>query len=376
MSQQNRHTIIEKGNGFYIKVPWSRSGGCGLFGIIAFFICVALILAYKMHHPGFPIILYIFPVFIACFGFPFLPIALRYLFNNSHINIENNLLQVFTSPMPGNSPAVYVPVDRIGQFYTSEEPKKTEDQIQTFYNLNVRLIDGTNYIILENSLLNKDELIELEEHLEKFLGIQSVPVKGEVDSVRFIQSEEKIKRKKRITYGYHPAFANKHVDDEVLFDGIIWSIVFTNQYDWFNTHIDKQFYLLNPASKNICLYIKQNKGLHEIYVETKLDSYKSNSIVFDYHEPQSMIDFDHVSYQLVEAIKGNSFINNEEEPVQIQQWFYKSVDEKRSLRINRLSKELQFFQGDLYSERSDEEQLDLNISLEKLSNQTDENDLV
>lgn len=381
MSQNNRQTIVENENGLYIS--WSKEASCGSiaawgfniswFGIIFFFF-------FLVDRKEAPVQLFFLLVFLT-FGFQFLLNSLRGAFNTSHINIENKLLKVFSSPIPGKSIKLEVAIDRIEQFFVSEASREIDRKAFNFCVLNVKLNDGTNHIVINNPSIKKIELLELEDRLEKYLGIKDSPVKGEVDSVRFVQEEDKIKRHKQTTTDYHSAFANKNVGEDVLFEGVYQRIIYTNQYDWYNTHIDNQLQLLSPDSENTLLYIKQNKGLYELYLESKLELYRSNLIAFNDLEPQQIFEWEDVNYKLMDATEGHSYINNEEDHIQIQQWFYRSIDGKQTLRINRINNELQFHQGELYVKhygiiKEEEGYLDLNISLKKRLNQTDESDIV
>ncbi len=327
-----------------------------------------------------PWIVYVFPLIHVAVGIGLTYYTLCLIFNKTHIDVDDKHLWVHHSPIPWWKGNVDLPVNDIDQIYVKEEKKQGEDGASYTYILLAKLKDGSTEKLLDIGMTDSEKVLQLEELIENYLGIEDYPVRGEYGRHRTAPTTQaKRRRQKRRINAPSTSLMNKHTGDEAALDGTYYRILHDSQYDWKNGNSDKLLQLSDDANNSLLIYIRQNKGVYGSYLEEKLSLYLSNEIAFDQTKPANQFSFQDIQYQLHDFSEGETFLSDQQAPIATKQWLYQSVSGQQNIRIVSNDNMLTYYKGE--SQKMDDqfdldETLDLNRPEKRIINNWDEEDLV
>jgi len=99
------------------------------------------------------------------------------LVNHTDIEVDVQAVQIAHKPIP--FPGRYIDCANIDQLYTKRNVHRGENSTTYTYSLHVVTADGKNQKLIGN-LQNSDQALFIEQEIERFLGIENRPVRGEM----------------------------------------------------------------------------------------------------------------------------------------------------------------------------------------------------
>jgi len=220
----------------------------------------------------------------------------------------------------------------------------------------------------------------LEQLIENYLGIKDSPVRGEYGVSKDVPTGQPQRRQKRRLSARNSELIGKREGDIIDFNGSSCRVLHDTQYDWKNGNSDKLLQLSDTLSENILVYIRQNKGIHDIFIEEKLSLYQSNEITFNEARPANQFQFQDTQYQLHDFSEGETFLSDQQDPISTRQWLYQSANGHQNIRIisndNMLTYYISKNQDMDYFDLNDSQLFDLDTSQKEILNIWDKEDLV
>ena len=102
------------------------------------------------------------------------------MINRTHVVADTHFLRVTHKPLP-SIPIHMIPVHKIKQIFVVQNGMKHEESGDTSYYYRVRAeLKATGRVDLTPALKSCDQALYIEQELERFLGIEDVPVSGEL----------------------------------------------------------------------------------------------------------------------------------------------------------------------------------------------------
>lgn len=103
--------------------------------------------------------------------------ALAGWLNTTIIRVDKHILSIAHSPIPILNGNKHIRPTDIEQLYTKERISHSQGGTFTRYELHIILYDGQQQALLRN--LESEQALFIEQEVEKFLGIENRPVRGE-----------------------------------------------------------------------------------------------------------------------------------------------------------------------------------------------------
>jgi len=211
------------------------------------------------------------------------------------------------------------------------------------------MIDGKDIKLISQNGMSVDKMQELEEKLERYIGIMDQPIKGEYGKTlpTFSQDKLLLPRRQRKTdlpqaarfvYGLRP---NQHM---ILHDENL-TVRHVTQFDWKDGNTDKLIQLTDELEKEHLIYLKQNRGIISAAKEREMNVLETQHISFDTHQAPHKIEVKGELYLLEQLMEGKSFLSNTDGPGQANVWIYQSLDQQTYIRITENERLLKWHQG-------------------------------
>jgi len=346
MADNNHFKVYEGVDELYIKFKWSRAAGIAI-GIFATFWNGFLLTWYtEAWAGGAPLIAFLFPILHLAAGIFIGHQALSMLFNHTEITVRQGQLSIEHRPIPAFKGAKYYPTAEIDQFYIKQ---KTGSKGRKYYEFRCKMIDGKDIKLISQNGMSVDKMQELEEKLERYIGIMDQPIKGEYGKAlpTFSQDKLLLPRRQRKTdlpqaarfvYGLRP---NQHM---ILHDENL-TVRHVTQFDWKDGNTDKLIQLTDELDKEHLIYLKQNRGIISAAKEREMNVLETQHISFDIHQAPHKIEVKGELYLLEQLMEGKSFLSNTDGPGQANVWIYQSLDQQTYIRITENERLLKWHQG-------------------------------
>ena len=353
--------IYEDHNSLGITLDWYTWGAWFLL-LFTIIWNLFLVFWYSMAiENGAPLIFRIFPLLHVGAGIAFFYYAMCSFFNTTYIDVMGGYLTVVHKPIPwwrGNKQLI---INDIEQLYVKETKVDSKNDTRYVYELRAKMKDKSDEIVLKLDELSSQKLQEIEAHLEKFIGINDYPVKGEYSKGQSAVQKDQIRRFRRdFSDSNLGAIYNFRVGGLINLKNEELKIISITQYDWIDGNSDKLFQLVDTANKERLLYLEQNKALLNAYQEKPLSIIETNSISFQTKNPPQSIELKGARYLLSHVKRGKKFISGIAESIETMQWMYADKDEKTYIRVVDNQSLIHFFQGKKLQAIDFEDTLDLN----------------
>lgn len=338
--------IYENVDELYIKYKWSRAAGFAL-GFFAAFWNLFLIGWYSAAwFGGAPLLFFIFPILHLAAGIFIGHQALSMLFNHTHITVSQGQLSIEHRPIPAFKGHKYYPTAEIDQFYVIQ---KTGNKGKKYYEFRCKMIDGKDIKLIGNNGMSVEKMKELEEKLERYIGIEDYPVEGEYGRTAPTFSNQKIplpRRQRKADLPETARFAySLRPNQKMIINNETLTVRHLTQFDWKDGNTDKLIQLTDEIEKEQLIYLKQNKGIISAAKERELNVLETQNIDFDIEKIPSKITINEEIYVLEELLEGRSFLSNIDGPAQANVWIYKSLDGRNYIRITESERLLKWHQG-------------------------------
>lgn len=338
--------VYEDVDELYIKYKWSRGAGLALGFFAAFWNIFLLVWYGAAWFGGAPLLFFLFPILHLAAGIFIGHQALSMLFNHTHITVSQGQLSIEHRPIPAWKGNKHYPTDEIDQFYVIQ---KTGNKGKKYYEFRCKMIDGKDIKLIGNNGMSVGKMKELEEKLERYIGIIDHPVAGEYGRTAptFSGRDVLLPRRQRKTdlpevarfaYSLRP-------NQKLIINNETLTVRHLTQFDWKDGDTDKLIQLTDELEKEQLIYLKQNKGIISAATERELNVLETQNIDFDINKIPSKITINEEIYLLEQLMEGNSFLSNIDGPAQANVWIYKSLDKQKYIRITESERLLKWHQG-------------------------------
>jgi hypothetical protein len=323
--------------------------------------CGFLVFWYSMAFAGgAPWIFFIFPLLHVAVGVGLSYYTLCLFKNKTYIEVDKNYLSVNHKPIPWWKGNNEITTDKIQQLYVKEKISTGKNGTSVTYELRVKLTDGTDKELFELQSLESHQVIDLEERIEKFLGIPNEAVRGEYGGGNQTSLPEEAPRRTRRDFS-NPNLASIYTErDNLILKEEAYTISDITQLDWINGDSDKFFQIINQQQKASLLYIEQNKALLSAFEEEPIAIGKTGFSTFSKDSPPTSFRIDGSTFYFATIKKGDAFITGVSHKQEVSQWVYLSEDKKQQIRFIDMDGQMMCYQGRQLSEADFEKGLDLN----------------
>ena len=324
--------------------------------------CAFLVFWYIMAFAGStPLIFKLIPIIHVAAGFGIGYYTLCLFFNKTYIDVDRNYLSIQHKPIPWWRGNKEFATRDIEQFYVKEKKTQSKNGTQYTYQLRAKMTDQSDKEILSLQGLEPHQAQDIEERLERFLGINDHPVKGEHARNYTADAIEKPRRQRR-------SFANSPLDfvytsvegDFTNLKNEELEIISVTQYDWKDGNSDKVFQLINEQREEHLIYLEQNKALLYAFAEKPMNLSKVGLVTFPKGDPPSSITLEGESFDFSRVNKGNGFMSSVATKIPSEQYLYISKDQKSHIRIVNNQNQITCFKGEKCDASDFENTLDLN----------------
>lgn len=374
--------IFETDRSLSIALDWFTPVAyfLGFFSVIW---CGFLLFWYSMAlGGGAPLIFFLFPLLHVAVGIGLAYYTLCLFKNKTYIDLDRDYLTIAHKPIPWWKGNKEINTHDVDQLYVKEKITNSKNGSQITYQLRAKLKNGKDEELFNLQSLESHQVLEIEERLERFMGIPDEPVRGEYGGGRAVKkATNALPRKQRQKFS-PSSFAylyESRIRDFVSFKTEDQSISAVTQYDWNDGDSDKFFQLLDAQNLARLIYVEQNKALLTAFMEQDIPIGKTGLSVFPKDNPPASINVDGQSYFFSKTKKGNAFVTGVSREVEIAQWLYESSDKKTQIRFIDYAGQLSAYQGEQLSPEDFEQVLNLNnrpeMKEERLRN-LDEEDFV
>lgn len=346
MSDSSNFQVYEDVDELYIKYKWSRVAGIAL-GFFALFWNVFLLVWYGAAWTGgAPALFFLFPLLHVAAGIFIGHQALSMLFNHTEITVSQGQLSIEHRPIRSFKGNKYYPTADIDQFYVTQ---KTGNKGKKYYEFRCKMVDGKDIKLISNNGMSVEKMKELEEKLERYIGIPDQPVAGEYGRSASIipndrkelprrQRKEDLPEAARFAYSLRPS-------QKLIIDNETLNVSHVTQFDWMDGNTDKLLQLTDEIEGERLLYLKQNKGIIRAAIEREMNVLETQNISFDVQQVPSKIEINGKLYLLDELTEGKSFLSNIDGPAPAKAWIYQSLDKETYIRITKNERLLSWHEG-------------------------------
>ena len=313
-----------------------------------------------------PIVFKLFPLIHVAVGLYLIYFTLCQFINKTNIEIDDDYLTIRHSPIPWIRGNIEIPTNEIDQLYVKESKSTNKNGTTYSYALRAKLRNTKDKEILSVTGVENTEMLEIEEQLERFIGIVDRPVKGEYNRKPDKDAIPEPRRQHR-NFTDSPLGTFYFLENGELFNlkGEELKTVSTLQYDWNDGESDKLFQFTTTEGKERLLYFDQNKALLDVFEEDLLNYSDVGTINFNKKEVPKVMVISGQSYQLMFYKKGKKFITGGVQGIEVEQWIYHSEDKQSNIRVINNDGVFKYYRGVKLSESDFEEPLDLNSLPEK-----------
>ncbi len=333
-----------------IEVSWFSAGA--IFLALFCFAWMSFLFFWYTNVGGAPWIFYVFPLIHVAVGVGLSYTTLCMFFNKSTVAVNNDYVSVKHGPIPWWRGNVHLASEEIEQVYVKEKKSRNDNSTSYTYAVMAKLYDGSSKGLLDITMTDSQKALELEKRIEQFLGIEDAPVAGEFgkSNATYTNPTNEQRERKRRLYSKNYEYINKKIGSQLTFDDNSYEVVHENQYDWKNGNSDKQLQLLDYLDNQILLYIKQNRGIYNHFVEEKMSLGLAQTLNFSKDNPQSKLLYSGEEYILEDYVEGKSFLGKETNALDTQQWRYTTANKKKYIRVINNNNLLTYYAGSLPQE--------------------------
>lgn len=349
----------------------SRSIGITLrwFTPIAFFLLFFsiawdgfLIFWYSLAFSGdAPWIMVLFPILHVAVGVYLTYYTLCLFFNKTYIDADSQYLTVVHKPIPWWRGNRKIPTGQVKQLYVVEKKSTGKNGVSYTYELRAKLRDGSEKDILSLDGASSQDIQAIEERLERFMGIEDLPVKGEYAKIQEKSRVEEPRRQGRIFI--EPALSSAYFakeGDALDLRSESLEVVGITQYDWNDGNSDKLLQTLNASREEQLVFLEQKSALLNAYRERELNIFETNLGKFRPDSPPPSLVADGREYFPSHFKTGKGFVAGYAKGLEVKQWHYATRDQQSFVRIVSFQQTLSLYKGEKINASEFSSSLDLN----------------
>jgi hypothetical protein len=335
----------------------SRSIGITLrwFTPIAFFLLFFsiawdgfLVFWYSLAFSGdAPWIMVLFPILHVAVGVYLTYYTLCLFFNKTFIDADSQYLTVVHKPIPWWRGNRKIPTGQVKQLYVVEKKSTGKNGVSYTYELRAKLRDGSEKDLLSLDGASSEDIHAIEEHLERFMGIEDLPVKGEYAKTQEKSRTEEPRRQGRIFV--EPALSSAYFakeGDALDLRSESLEVVGITQYDWNDGNSDKLLQTVNSGREERLLFLEQKSALLNAYRERELNIFETNLGKFRSENPPPSLVVEGQEYFPSHFKTGKGFVAGSIKGLEVKQWHYATRDQQSFVRIVSFQQTLSLYKGE------------------------------
>ena len=278
-------------------------------------------------------IMMVFPLIHVAVGIGLTYYTICMFVNKTLIKVSRDEISISFTPLPWKG-AKTINTSDITQFYVKQKVSNGKNGQTVTYELWMKDQTGRDKKFSSGpDMSTVEEVRLLEEQIEKFLGIRDQPVQGEYDAASKMHLLEKQPREQHTKVNpTNITLQNLNMGAVLNYDLKSWEVVYEAQYDWTNGQTDKLYRLIPEDGGSMLLYVRQDMGVIEPWLEEKLQG--GSQAAFSKLDPATApeeLRFGDQTYWKQSFLTGKVFSSDNNEAVQVKQWFYMATNQ--SLRI-------------------------------------------
>lgn len=308
-----------------------------------------------------PFIFTLFPIIHVAVGLYLIYHTLCQFVNKTNIEIDADYLTIRHSPIPWWRGNVAIPTDSINQLYVKENKSEDKNGVASYaYALRAKLNDNTDKEILSVTGVETEQMLEIEEQLERFIGINDRPVKGEYGKNQSARLVVEPRRQHRNftdspigTFYFSKKGELFNLKEEEV------KVLSVTQYDWNDGNTDKLLQLSNEKGEERLLYFDQNKALLNVFGEESCNLADVGTINFNKNDPPKSIEVYKETFQLSDYKTGKKFIFGTAPGIDVDQWIYYAADQQSNIRVINNKGVFHYYKGTKLQIADFEDTLDL-----------------
>ncbi len=346
MSDSENLQVYENVDELYIKYKWPRIAGIAIGFFAAFWNGILLVWYGAAFAGGAPWLFFLFPIIHLAVGIFMAHQALSMLFNHTEITVSHGQLSIEHRPIPAFKGNKYYPTAEIDQFYIKQ---KTGSKGKKYYEFRCKMIDGKDIKLISNNGMSVEKMKELEDQLERYIGITDHPVEGEYGRTTPIFTSKKTllpRRQRKADLPETARFAySLRPNQRAILNNEDLYVRHLTQFDWKDGNTDKLIQLTDELERERLIYLKQNRGIISAATEREMNVIETQNIDFDIQQIPNKITINGKIYVLHQLMEGQSFLSNIEGPAHAKAWIYQSLDEHSYIRITESERLLKWHEG-------------------------------
>jgi hypothetical protein len=309
-----------------------------------------------------PFVFKVFPLIHVAVGLYLIYFTICQFINKTDIEIDDDYLTIRHSPIPWWRGNVEIPTDSINQLYVKESKSENKNGGTSYsYALRAKLIDNTDKDILSVTGVETEEMLQIEEQLERFIGIIDRPVKGEYGKSQAAEVLVEARRQHR-NFTSSPLGTFYFLEKGEVFNlkEEEVKVLSITQYDWNDGNSDKLIQLSNENGEERLIYFDQNKAILDVFQEKSCSLIDIGTIKFNKDDPPKSIEVSSKSFQLSDFKTGKKFIFGGVQNINIEHWIYLSEDKQTNIRVINNNGLIHYYKGTKLQLSDFEDTLDLN----------------
>jgi hypothetical protein len=310
---------------------------------------------------GAPIIFVLFPLIHVAVGLGLIYFTTCQFLNKTNIEIDDEYLSIRHSPIPWWRGNVEIPTDDINQLYVKEDKSQSKNGTSYTYSLRAKLKDNSDKEILSVTGVESTQMLEIEENLERFIGINDRPVKGEYQKDRTASNFVEPRRQRR-DFTNSPLVNYYFLEKGALFNlkEAAVKVLSVTQFDWNDGNSDKLLQLSDKNGEEKLMYFDQNKAILDVFQEETLSLEDIGSITFQKNDPPQYFEIRGSLFRLSHYKKGLNFILGASQNIDVEQWIYLSKDKQTNIRVINNNGVIHYYKGTKLEVADFEDILDIN----------------
>ncbi|WP_020534570.1 hypothetical protein [Lewinella cohaerens] len=281
-----------------------------------------------------PAMFFLFPLIHVAVGVGLTYYTICLFVNKTLIRADQRTLSVKHTPLPWPRGNKEIKVRDLQQLFVRE---KTGNKGHKYHVLSAQLMDGKSVTLLPNVSSTPEELLHLERSIEDYLGIPDQPVIGEITGHTKVSGV--LPGSRRRSPNLAPGFSGRvgvevaEVGDFITYGSRTFEVSHLSIHQWNDGNTDRQLQLAAVDGQHALLYIIQDKGLFNLFLEVEFTKAQQLALDFDTTPTPAEITYQRVDYELYTQDVGQQFLSGQTEGISASQWIYRTARGDEQLRI-------------------------------------------
>jgi hypothetical protein len=254
--------------------------------------------------------------------------------NSTHISADERNLSVQHGPLPWPRGNKEIATRDISQLYVKES---VSDKGQRSYSLLARTQTGEDVKLISGIMVAAEKLLMLEETIENYLGIIDQRVTGEFLSEQ--KNNPSLTRNPATAPTASPGYGEKRGIEKadlghfVTYERHTFEVTHVTTYHWNNGDIDRMLQLAAANGQQTLVYIAQNKGLFQTFLEIEFNRAQQAALKFSHSPTPHALNYDGIRFEQFSHQIGQAYLPRKATGLSAEQWIYQSSKGEERLRI-------------------------------------------